>query len=209
MSLVLHDEMPLFKMTNVNYGKRKIEEEEDTQNTEHTKKSFASWLSKNMSNKKIDDYLEVFNVFVSIGVYGQFVVSTYHDVACPPNLTVCGTHRLPRFLQISEIVLMIIIGVDFLLFFLISENRIAYIFSYQYGLITYMTIIPTLLVRFEIVVDQDIIDLYYLNFWKIFRVFSVGRLLKVFTRRNWPMARVVFKVVFTLILIILNQDRRT
>jgi hypothetical protein len=30
MSLVLYDEMPLFKMTNVNYGKRKIEEEEDT-----------------------------------------------------------------------------------------------------------------------------------------------------------------------------------
>ena len=30
MSLVLHEEMPLFKMTNVNYGKRKIEEEEDT-----------------------------------------------------------------------------------------------------------------------------------------------------------------------------------
>lgn len=86
MSLVLYDEMPLFKMTNVNYGKRKIEEEEDTQNTEHTKKSFASWLSKNMSAKRIDDYLEIFNVIVSIGVYGTFVVSTYYDVACPPNL---------------------------------------------------------------------------------------------------------------------------
>lgn len=145
--------MPLFKMTNVNYGKRKIEEEEDTQNTEHTKKSFASWISKGMSANKIDDYLEVFNVLVSICVYGTFVIGTYHDKACPPNLNVCGTHHQPLYLQISEIVLCIIIACDFLLFFLISENRISYIFSYQYGLVTYMTIIPTILIRFEIIYD--------------------------------------------------------
>lgn len=64
-----------------------------------------------------------------------------------------------------------------------------------------MTIIPTILIRFEIIDDQDIIDKYYLSFWKIFRVFSIGRLLKVFTRRNSPMARVIFKVGYTVFLI--------
>lgn len=64
-----------------------------------------------------------------------------------------------------------------------------------------MTIIPTILIRFEIIYDQDIIDRYYLSFWKIFRVFSIGRLLKVFTRRNSPMHRVIFKVGYTVFLI--------
>tara|TARA_B110000285_G_C15027673_1_gene565040 strand:+ start:488 stop:721 length:234 start_codon:yes stop_codon:yes gene_type:complete len=66
-----------------------------------------------------------------------------------------------------------------------------------------MTLGPTLLIRFEIIDDQDIIDAYYLSFWKIFRVFSIGRLLKVFTRRSAPMARVIFKVAYTVFLIIM------
>jgi hypothetical protein len=90
MSLVLNDETPLFKMSHGTYAKRKIEEEEDYQNNEHAKKSFASWLSKQMQHHKIDDVLEIFNVLVSILVYGAFIFGTYHDPACPDVIQICG-----------------------------------------------------------------------------------------------------------------------
>jgi len=65
-----------------------------------------------------------------------------------------------------------------------------------------LTVIPTALVRFEVVTDQLVIERYFLNFWKVFRVFSVFRVIKVFTRRNMPMARAIFKVTYTLLLIV-------
>ena len=65
-----------------------------------------------------------------------------------------------------------------------------------------MTVIPTALVRFEVVTDQLVIERYFLNFWKIVRIFSVFRVIKVFTRRNMPMGRVIFKITYTLLLVV-------
>ena len=105
-------------------------------------------------------------------------------------------------MKFVEIVLLFIMMTDFILFFLISETRILYIFSFQSGFITYLTVIPTALVRFEVVTDQLVIERYFLNFWKIFRIFSVFRVIKVFTRRNMPMGRVIFKITYTLLLVV-------
>jgi hypothetical protein len=129
--------------------------------------------------------------------YITFAIHTYYDEADPVE-----ERKLPNSIKFAEIVLIFIIMADFLLFFLISENRILYIFSFQNGLVTYVTIIPTALVRFEVITDQIIIEKYLLNFWKIFRIFSVFRVIKVFTRRNMPMARAIFKVSYTLLLIV-------
>lgn len=92
-------------------------------------------------------------------VYGCFIFSTYHDPACPDTIDACcatppcevGGHSTPRVLKIAEIVLMVILGIDFLLFFLISENRIEYIFSVQHGLVFYLPFFSTCLIRFEII----------------------------------------------------------
>ena len=197
MSLVYNDEAPLFKMAYSTYAKRKIDEEEDLQNTEHSKKSFASLVQKWLRNNMIDDVLEIFNGFISVLMYITFAIHTYFDEANP-----IAEFKLPNSVKLAEIVLIFIIAADFLLFFLISETRILYIFSFQNGLITYMTIIPTALVRFEVITDQLVIEKYLLNFWKIFRIFSVFRVIKVFTRRNMPMARVIFKVSYTLLIIV-------
>jgi hypothetical protein len=50
-------------------------------------------------------------------------------------------------------ILIMIIVFDFLLFFMIHpEGRIMYLFSF-YSFITYITIIPTALVRFGVIID--------------------------------------------------------
>ena len=42
-----------------------------------------------------------------------------------------------------------------------------------------------------------------LNFWKVLRLSSIERIIKVFTRRDMPIARVWFRLIYTAILIIL------
>lgn len=154
-------------------------------------------MQKWLRNNSIDDYLEIFNGFISILTYITFAIHTYYDESDPTE-----EHKLPNSIKFAEIVLLFITLTDFLLFFLISETRILYIFSFQCGLITYLTIIPTALVRFEVITNQLTIEKYFLNFWKIFRIFSVFRVIKVFTRRNMPMARAIFKVSYTLLIIV-------
>ena len=151
-----------------------------------------------MQQNQIDDGLEIFNVFISLMVYGCFIFSTYHDPACPTQIPTCGgDHITPKLLIYSEIVLMILMAVDFLIFFLISDNRISYVFSFDYGVVFYLPFFTILLMRFDIITDQAIIQKYYINFWKVTRIFSINRLMQVFTRRNKPMERVLFKCVYT------------
>lgn len=151
----MNDETPLFKMSQENYAKRKIEEEEDFQNTEHGKKSFASWISKHMQQNQIDDGLEIINVFISLLVYGCFIFSTYHDPDCPVQIPTCGgEHSTPKLLLYSEITLMILLSIDFLIFFVTSENRIEYVFSFEYGVVFYLPFFSILLMRFDIIKDQ-------------------------------------------------------
>ena len=83
MSLVHNDEAQLFNMAHPTYAKRKIDEEEDLQNNEHSKKSFASFVSKWLRNNQIDDLLEIFNGFISFLTYITFALHTYYDEADP------------------------------------------------------------------------------------------------------------------------------
>lgn len=93
---------------------------------------------------------------------------------------------MPLWLGYVEIILMALIVADYLLFFFISENRVFYIFSLNEGIVTYLCIIPTALLRFKIITDPAIIDQYFLNFWKVIKLFSIFRFIKVFTRSNMP-----------------------
>ncbi len=79
------------------------------------------WLRSN----QIDDYLEIFNGFVSILTYITFAIHTYYDEADPIE-----ENKLPTSIKFAEITLIFIMMADFLIFFLISETRILYIFSF-------------------------------------------------------------------------------
>lgn len=90
---------------------------------------------------------------------------------------------------------------DYLLFFYINDNRVIYIFEFQ-QIITYITVIPTMLMRLNVIQDEYIIETFYLQLWKVARLASVYRLIKVFTRNNMQMTRVNFKLIFYVFIII-------
>ena len=66
----------------------------------------------------------MFNGFISILMYITFAIHTYFDESNPID-----EKKMPDSIKLAEIVLIFIILTDFLLFFLISETRILYIFS--------------------------------------------------------------------------------
>jgi len=112
-----------------------------------------------------------------------------------------GKHITPPWIEVLDIILIVVIIADWLLFFFIhTENRILYLFSFD-SFITYITIAPTGILRFHVIVDPILIEMYYLYFWKVLRLFSVLRLSKMFTRNNSPLIRVYFKMIFTLVII--------
>mmetsp|Transcript_38118 Transcript_38118/g.27700 ORF Transcript_38118/g.27700 Transcript_38118/m.27700 type:complete len:165 (-) Transcript_38118:406-900(-) len=67
----------------------------------------------------------------------------------------------------------------------------------MHSLITYLTVTPTLLVALNIITDPEIIDTYALRFWKVFRVFSIARVDKLFVGKNSGLARIYFKLSFS------------
>ena len=69
-------------------------------------------------------------------------------------------------------------------------------------MITYVVIFPTGLYLFDIITDEDIIETYYLKFWKVVRLLSIYRFNKVFTRKNMPIPRMFFKITFSVLMII-------
>lgn len=69
-------------------------------------------------------------------------------------------------------------------------------------LITYVVVIPTGLYLLEIVTDELIIETYYFRFWKVMRLLSIYRFNKVFTRKGLPIARMWFKISFSVCMII-------
>ena len=124
-----------------------------------------------------------------------FWIGTYYEDHLDKNLA-------PLWLGYAEIILMILIVADYLIFFFISDNRVFYIFSLNEGIVIYLSVIPTALVRFKIIVDPATIDKYFLNFWKVFKVFSIFRFIKVFTRSNMPIQRVYFRFLFLILVMI-------
>ena len=197
MSLVITDDQPLFKMADFSYTKRKIEEEEDISKNQESKSSIASRVAKYMNQTHLDDYAEICNAFFSFLFYCLYAIGTFCDKANPLH-DECSE---PAWMELAEIMIMVIICIDYLLFFFVSEARILYIFSEQ-SFVTYITVIPTALIRAK-VVDQDEISMFFLRYWKVFRLFSISRLIKVFTRRDMPVIRVWFKLVYIIFLVIL------
>ena len=186
-------------MAEPSYTKRKIEEEEDKQNNEQSKTSFASKFQKTLSNSHIDDMLELLNAVLSFMLAITFSIETYYQSV---ELSILQVVQTPIWIEFVEIVLMVFMIADFLLFFFLHhEDRILYTFSFD-SFLTYLTLIPTALIRFSVVTDINVIQEYYLNFWRVLRLFSVFRLSKVFTRRNMTIPRVYFKLIFTIFVII-------
>jgi hypothetical protein len=114
-----------------------------------------------------------------------YAISTYWEHSIIPNIIY---FELPILLYMLS---------DFLLNFYISQNRLYYIISFQ-SLVTYITVLPDLLMLAGIITDINTITTYELPFWKVFRIFSVSRVQIVFVRRNMSLARVYFRLAFSL-----------
>jgi len=150
MSLILNDEQPLFKMADFNYTKRKIDEDEDISNNADSKTSFASNLRKKLAEKKIDDALEIINFVLSFTMACTYAIETYYESI---ESIVSLIPETPILIDIIEIILILLMICDWLLFLVIHpENRILYVFSFD-SMITYITVIPTAMIRFHSVED--------------------------------------------------------
>ncbi len=101
-----------------------------------------------------------------------------------------------------ELVIEIYFLVDYLFFWLLAENKLAYMFGIQ-SLITYVSVIPQILITLDIVKSNDTIQLYELSYWKVFRLFSIYRMIRIFIKRNNTLARIYFQLVFWLMALLL------
>lgn len=134
----------------------------------------AMRLAKYLVTTRTEDIIEIMNAFLSLILALFFGLDSYFD-------------STPTSVQYIELVILICMVMDFLLFFYISENRLLYLFGFQ-ALVSYITIIPTFLVRVKIITDT--FKVKYLLFCRVFRFFSIFRLDKFFARRNMSLIRV-------------------
>lgn len=88
---------------------------------------------------------------------------------------------------------------DWILFLILAENRLSYLFKPQ-SLISYLTITAS----FYCLLSEHIefIDTYELKFMKVIRILSISRVEEVLKRRNMPLGRAIFRLVFESIAII-------
>lgn len=119
-----------------------------------------------------------------------YAISTYWENSIIPHIVY------------FELPILLYMLCDFLLNFYISQNRLFYIISFQ-SVVTYITVLPDLLIFAEIITSIDTINSYELPFWKVFRIFSVSRVQIVFVRRNMSLARVFFKLGYSLFTIVI------
>lgn len=140
---------------------------------------FAKYLSKT----RTDDLIEILNAFLSFLLTLFFALDTYYD----------GT---PRVIEFAEYVILVLHTLDYLLFFFISDNRLFYFFSFQ-GICSYITIIPTFIVRVHLADAQQTIEILLLC--RVFRFFSILRIENVFARRSMTLVRVWFRLLYIFI----------
>ena len=142
--------------------------------------SIPSKLAKYLSKTRTDDVIELFNAVLSFLLTLFFAVDTYYQ----------GT---PKVIEVAEYAILILHTLDYLLFFFISDNRLFYFFSFQ-SICSYLTIIPTFLVRVQVVTNQTTIE--YLLLCRVFRFFSILRMDNVFIRRSLTLLRVWFRLLY-------------
>ena len=189
MSLVNAEdsESPLFRMADESYIKRKIELEEESGNNQENQRSLASMFHKLMQENYLDDIFEIMNAVLSFLLAFTFAIESYYQTA---SNKVNDIHITPQWIELFDLILIIWFMFDFLLFFFIhTESRILYLFSFD-SFITYITIIPTAMLRMGVIIDPILIEKYYLTFYRVLRLFSVLRLSNWFTKKNFPLARV-------------------
>ena len=122
-----------------------------------------------------------------------FMIGTYYD-----DMNPLDPQEQPEWLRLGEIILIFILSADWLINFFISENRIIYIFSIQ-SFMTYLSLIPTSLIAFKVIIDKQVIEDTYMKLLRMTRLFSIFRLNSVIQSQ---MIRVTFKVALTFIIII-------
>ena len=101
------------------------------------KMSLSMRLAKYLARSRSDDIIELINAINSTFMTIFFAVNTYYDVT-------------PPIIVILEYGILISLTLDFLLFFIISDNRLFYAFSFQ-SIVSYLTIIPTALIRLNVI----------------------------------------------------------
>ncbi len=127
--------------------------------------------------------VEIVNAFLSFVLTLFFALDTYFD----------GT---PLVIEFAEYVILVLHTLDYLLFFFIAENRLFFIFGFQ-SICSYLTIIPTFLVRVKLVTDAGRVETLLLC--RVFRFFSILRLDNVFARRSMTLVRVRFRLLYTFV----------
>jgi hypothetical protein len=153
--------------------------------TDQKQHMLANRIRRFLIASKMSDKLEFVNAILSFILTLLYAISTYWENSIIPNIVY---FEMPILLYMLS---------DFLLNFYISLNRLYYVISIQ-SIITYITVLPDLLILSGLITDMNIINTYELPFWKVFRIFSVGRIQIVFVRRNMSLARVYFRLAFTL-----------
>jgi len=135
----------------------------------------------------------VSNAVFSFMLALTFMIGTYYD-----DMNPLDPQEQPEWLRLGEIGLIFILSADWLINFFISENRIIYIFSIQ-SFMTYLSLIPTSLIAFKVIIDKQVIEDTYMKLLRMTRLFSIFRLNSVIQSQ---MIRVTFKVALTFIIII-------
>ena len=131
-----------------------------------------------------DDVVEIVNAVVSFLLFTTFFIFTYYDDANPQTRVeghAWHGRKIPEWLTVVETVLIFFVIADYMLGFFLTEQRVSYIFSFQ-AFITYLSVIPLMLVNFGVVTDRKVISGAFLYVWRVARYFSILRLAKMFTR---------------------------
>ena len=186
MSIISDELPPLFQTTNQNYILSLIQEEDgnsrESDEGQSLFKSISMWLSRQ------EDRLEINNAIASGLLSFLFILTTYGFDS--------GNSVVIWWI---EMIINIDLCLDWILFLILAENRLSYLFKPQ-SLISYLTITAS----FYCLLSEHIefIDTYELKFMKVIRILSISRVEEVLKRRNMPLGRAIFRLVFESIAII-------
>ena len=119
--------------------------------TDQKQHMLANRIRRFLIASKMSDKLEFVNAILSFILTLLYAISTYWENSIIPNIVY---FEMPILLYMLS---------DFLLNFYISLNRLYYVISIQ-SIITYITVLPDLLILSGIITDMKIINTYELSF---------------------------------------------
>ena len=189
MSIISDEQSPLFITTNQTHILAEIEKEEDGNPARDMDERASFCKNLSIRLKKGEDNLEMNNAVASVLLSMLFVLTTY-DIDSGNTLV----------LWYAELLIICDLCLDWLLFLVMADNRLAYLFNPQ-AWISYITITSSFICLFS--EDIELIDTYELKFMKIIRIFSLSRFEEVLKRHNMPLGRAIFRLVFESIAIIM------